>query len=91
VDIFKGAGRNSINGKKKGGLKLHTKMPMSGFVPDLIHISEAATLEVEKDTTTIVASIVLGTGTTGFVGANRERLYRMKQGRKNTSPTNSDM
>ncbi|MEJ6505610.1 MAG: IS4 family transposase [Crocinitomicaceae bacterium] len=42
VDIFKGAGRNSINGKKKGGLKLHTKMPMSGFVPDLIHISEAA-------------------------------------------------
>lgn len=42
VDIFKGAGRNSINGKKKGGLKLHTKMPLSGFVPDLIHLSEAA-------------------------------------------------
>jgi hypothetical protein len=42
VDIFKGAGRNTINGKKKGGLKLHTKMPMSGFVPDLVHISEAA-------------------------------------------------
>ena len=56
-----------------------------------VYRSKAATLEVEKDTTTIVASIVLGTGTTGFVGANRERLYRMKQGRKNTSPTNSDM
>ncbi|MGL1887031.1 MAG: IS4 family transposase [Reichenbachiella sp.] len=40
--IFKGAGRNSINGKKKGGLKIHTKMPMTGFVPDLVHISEAA-------------------------------------------------
>ena len=42
VDIFKGAGRNTLNGKKKGGLKIHTKMPMSGFVPDLVHISEAA-------------------------------------------------
>lgn len=42
VDIFKGAGRNTMNGKKKGGLKLHTKMPMSGFVPDLVRISEAA-------------------------------------------------
>lgn len=42
VDIFKGAGRNSITGKKKGGLKIHTKLPMSGFVPDLVHITEAA-------------------------------------------------
>jgi len=42
VDIFKGAGRNTLNGKKKGGLKLHTKMPMSGFVPDLVCLSEAA-------------------------------------------------
>lgn len=42
VDIFKGAGRNSMTGKKKGGLKIHTKMPMSGFVPDLVHITEAA-------------------------------------------------
>jgi len=24
VDIFKGAGRNSLTGKKKGGLKIHT-------------------------------------------------------------------
>ncbi len=42
VDIFKGAGRNSITGKKKGGLKIHTKLPLSGFVPDLVYISEAA-------------------------------------------------
>ena len=42
VDIFKGAGRNPLNGKKKGGLKIHTKMPLSGFVPDLIDLSEAA-------------------------------------------------
>lgn len=56
VDIFKGAGRNSLTGKKKGGLKIHTKLPLGGFVPDLVHISEAACndrsflgqLEVEK-------------------------------------------
>jgi hypothetical protein len=42
VDVFKGAGRNSLNGKKKGGLKIHTKMPLSGFVPDLIDLTEAA-------------------------------------------------
>jgi len=42
VDIFKGAGRNPVNGKKKGGLKIHTKMPLSGFVPDFIDLSEAA-------------------------------------------------
>jgi len=56
VDIFKGAGRNTLNGKKKGGLKIHTKIPMTGFVPDLVHITEAACndktflgqLEVEK-------------------------------------------
>ena len=42
VEVFKGAGRNSLTGKKKGGLKVHTKMPLSGFVPDLIHLSPAA-------------------------------------------------
>jgi len=42
VDIFKGAGRNSMTGKKKGRLKIHTKIPLTGFVPDLIHITEAA-------------------------------------------------
>ena len=42
VDIFKGAGRNTLNGKKKGGLKLHTKLPLMGFVPDLVTLSEAS-------------------------------------------------
>jgi len=56
VDIFKGAGRNNLNDKKKGGLKVHTKIPLMGLVPDLVHLSEAACndksflgqLEVEK-------------------------------------------
>ena len=42
VDVFRGAGRNPLTGKKKGGLKIHAKLPLGGFVPDLIHISEAA-------------------------------------------------
>ncbi len=56
VDVFKGAGRNTLTGKKKGGLKIHTKMPLTGFVPDLVTLSAAACndkaflgqLEVEK-------------------------------------------
>jgi hypothetical protein len=56
VDIFKGAGRNTLTGKKKGGLKIHSRMPLGGFVPDLVRITEAACndksflgqLEVEK-------------------------------------------
>ena len=42
VEVFKGAGRNSLDGKKKGGLKVHAKMPLSGFVPDFISLTEAA-------------------------------------------------
>ncbi len=42
VDVFKGAGRNPMTGKKKGGLKIHAKMPLGGFVPSLIHLTEAA-------------------------------------------------
>ncbi len=42
VGIFKGAGRNSLTGKKKGGLKIHTKLPLGGFVPDMVYITEAA-------------------------------------------------
>lgn len=56
VEIFKGAGRNSLTGKKKGGLKIHARMPLGGFVPDLVYLTEAASndksflgqLEVEK-------------------------------------------
>jgi hypothetical protein len=42
VDVFKGAGRNPMMGPKKGGLKIHAKLPLGGFVPSLIHITEAA-------------------------------------------------
>jgi len=42
VDVYKGAGRNPITGKKKGGLKIHAKLPLGGSVPDLIHLTEAA-------------------------------------------------
>ncbi|MEM0939403.1 MAG: hypothetical protein AAF600_10080 [Bacteroidota bacterium] len=42
VDMFKGWGRNILHGKKKGGLKLHTKLLMMGLVPDLVHLTEAA-------------------------------------------------
>ena len=42
VDVFKGAGRTPINGKKKGGLKLHTKLPLSSVVPDVIVLSEVS-------------------------------------------------
>jgi len=42
VDIFKGAGRNAIDGKKKGGLKVHSLVPMGGFVPGLVHLTESA-------------------------------------------------
>lgn len=42
VDLFKGAGRNTINGKKKGGLKIHTMLPLGGFVPNVVFISPAS-------------------------------------------------
>jgi len=42
VEVFKGAGRNPLDGKKKGGLKIHTKKSLAGFVPDYIHLTPAA-------------------------------------------------
>ena len=42
TDIFKGAGRTPLAGKKKGGLKIHTKLPLTGLVPDLVILDEAA-------------------------------------------------
>ncbi|MEQ6118585.1 IS4 family transposase [Reichenbachiella sp. MALMAid0571] len=41
TDVFKGAGRLPLEGRKKGGLKIHAKLPLTGFVPDLICLSEA--------------------------------------------------
>lgn len=42
-DILKGAGRNPINGKKKGGIKMHTMINALQDVPSLIRFSSAAT------------------------------------------------
>lgn len=42
-DILKGVGRNPINGKKKGGIKMHTMINAAEDVPTLIRFSSAAT------------------------------------------------
>ena len=42
-DILKGAGRNPISGKKKGGLKMHTMINAMEDVPCLVKFSSAAT------------------------------------------------
>lgn len=43
VDILKGVGRNPINGKKKGGIKIHTMINAMEDVPCLIRFTSAAT------------------------------------------------
>jgi len=42
-DILKGVGRNPINGKKKGGIKIHTMINALEDVPCLVRFSSAAT------------------------------------------------
>lgn len=42
-DILKGAGRNPINGKKKGGIKMHTMINALEDVPCLVRFTSAAT------------------------------------------------
>lgn len=42
-DILKGAGRNPIEGKKKGGIKMHTMIDALEDVPCLIRYTSAAT------------------------------------------------
>lgn len=42
-DILKGVGRNPINGKKKGGMKMHTMINALEDVPCLVRYSSAAT------------------------------------------------
>ena len=37
-DILKGVGRNPINGKKKGGIKMHTMINAMEYVPCLIRL-----------------------------------------------------
>jgi len=42
-DVLKGAGRNPSNGKKKGGMKIHTLMQTNEDVPCLVNLTSAAT------------------------------------------------
>lgn len=42
-DILKGVGRNPLNGKKKGGIKMHTMINALEDVPCLIRFTSAAT------------------------------------------------
>jgi len=42
-DILQGVGRNPINGKKKGGIKMHTMINSSEDVPTLVRFTSAAT------------------------------------------------
>jgi hypothetical protein len=41
--VFKGAGRNPISGKKKGGLKAHAELPLDNMVPELAWPTAAGT------------------------------------------------
>lgn len=41
-EIFKGAGRKSLNGKKKGGIKVHTQACLTDMTPHFICFSDAA-------------------------------------------------
>lgn len=41
-EILKGAGRKPADGKKKGGIKVHTQARLSDMVPHFIHFSSAA-------------------------------------------------
>lgn len=43
TDVFKGAGRNPMNGKKKGGLKVHAVLPLDNLVPELVWLTPAST------------------------------------------------
>ncbi|MCX6147032.1 MAG: DUF4372 domain-containing protein, partial [Candidatus Kapabacteria bacterium] len=42
-DVLKGVGRNPINGKKKGGIKMHTLINSSEDVPSLVRFTSAST------------------------------------------------
>jgi len=41
-ELFRGSGRNTLSGVKKGGLKIHAKLPLGGVCPNLVHITEAS-------------------------------------------------
>ena len=60
-DILKGVGRNPLNGKKKGGIKMHTMINATEDVPTLIRFTSAATHDHEflKDLELKKGSIVV--------------------------------
>jgi hypothetical protein len=42
VDIFTGAGRNKIEGKKKGGIKAHVLLSLHSLIPEIVWMSAAS-------------------------------------------------
>jgi len=42
VDVFTGAGRNKISGKKKGGIKAHVLLSLHSLVPEIVWMSAAS-------------------------------------------------
>jgi hypothetical protein len=42
VDVFTGAGRNKIEGKKKGGIKAHVLLSLHSLVPEIVWMSAAS-------------------------------------------------
>lgn len=42
VDVFTGAGRNKIEGKKKGGIKAHMLLSLHSLVPEIVWMSAAS-------------------------------------------------
>ena len=42
VDVFTGAGRNKIEGKKKGGIKAHVILSLHSLIPDIVWMSAAS-------------------------------------------------
>ena len=42
VDVFTGAGRNKISGKKKGGIKAHILLSLHSLVPEIVWMSAAS-------------------------------------------------
>jgi hypothetical protein len=56
-DVVKGAGRNPISGRKKGGMKAFTKMNLAEGVPDFVCLKAASTNE-----NTFLKTLNLGEG-----------------------------
>lgn len=72
-DILKGAGRNSINGKKKGGIKAFTKMNLAEGVPNFISFGAAA-----KNETSFLKCLKLEKGSIAVFdkGFNKYKFYQ---------------